>query len=503
MQAAEVRSGWAAARWWPLLVVLAVVPLLYPAVPPLTDLPAHMSRIMVQMDDGRSADITRWYGFEWNLIPNLGTDLLAWVIEPLLGLEPTMKAIAMLVVAMQAAGYLLLSRAAHGRVTATALFALPLAYGNPFQYGFLNFTFAVALATLALALWITPRMAARPVLRWFIFGAVACAVWISHLAGWAVLCLLVGCCELAARYEQTGNLRRALPGGFVASSCLLLPQILSLLWPHSPEHLPTQGFFLVAEKLYFLVNVLADRWTAFDNFCAFALFVLIVFTWRSKATALHKGLALGAIVLFGVFWLLPGWIYGSYYADMRMTPTIFALALIAARPRLASRHMAWLALAGLAFFGVRLAGTTLSMAMWDRQLKQELAVLDSLPRGAQLVSFSALPCRTFVLQGRVRDMHIASYALTRRHAFANDQFAMSGGQLLRIHNPAAGAFDRDPSTIEIGESCNDATPLLDSAAKVPAAIPYLWIVWHTPELPVPGWRVLARSGGSVLYQRVR
>ena len=488
-------------RWWPLLVALAAVPLLYPTVPPLTDLPAHMSRIMVQMDGGRSADIARWYSFEWNLIPNLGTDLLALLLEPRLGLERTMQAIAILIVVLQTAGYLLLSRAAHGRVMPTALFALPLAYGNPFQYGFLNFTFAAALATLALALWISPRMAARPGLRWLVFCPIACVVWISHLAGWAVLCLLVGCCELAARYERDRRLVHALLTGFLASSCLLLPQALSMLWPNTPEPLPTRGFFIMAEKLYHLANVLADRWTLFDNLCALLLVILIVLIWRAPGFVLHKGLALGAAVLFTAYWLLPAWVLGSYYADMRLLPTVFALALVAARPRLPAAHMRWLVLAGLAFFGVRLAGTTVSMALWDRQLRQELSVLDALPRGSQLVSFNALPCRTFVLQGRVRNTHFASYALTLRHAFASDQFAMSGGQLLSIHNPAAGPFDRDPSTIQNGESCPREVPVLEAAARVPPAVPYMWIMWQAGERPVPGWQVVARAGDSVLYRR--
>lgn len=498
------RSGRGLDRWWPLLVLLAVVPLLYPSVPPLTDLPAHMSRFMVQMDGGRSADIVRWYSFEWNLIPNLGTDLLAWALEPMLGLEPAVKAIAIVIVALQTAGYLLLSRTAHGRIGVPVLFALPLAYGNPFQYGFLNFTFATALATLALALWISPRLAARPVLRWLIFCPIACVVWISHLAGWAVLCILVGCCELVARYEESRSPWRALIGGLVASSCLLLPQLLSLLWPRTPAHLPTDGFFRVAEKVYFLGNVLADRWSLFDSLAALVLVILIVLTWRSRAFALHKGLALAAVVLFGVFWFLPAWVYGSYYADMRMTPTIFALAIIALRPALQARHLRWLTIAGLAFFALRLGGTTLSMALWDRQLQSELAVLDAVPRGSQLVTFGAYPCRTFVLLGRARDTHVASYALTRRHAFANDQFAMSGGQLLSIHNPAAGKFEQDDSAFETGERCprSRTVPVLESVAKVPSAIPYLWIVWHTPVLPVPGWQVAVRSGDSILYRRV-
>lgn len=488
-------------RWWPVLVLLSVVPLLYPAVPPLIDLPAHMSRFAVQMDAGRSADIARWYSFSWNLIPNLGTDLLVWVLEPLLGLEPAVKAIVILIIALQTAGFLLLSRAAHGRMTAMALFALPLAYGAPLQHGFLNFTLAIALATLALALWISPAMSARPFLRYAVFGPIACVLWVCHLAGWAVLCVMIGCCELAFRYDRTRQFWRALTGGFGAASCLLLPQVLALLWPGSPERMPSYGFFRLAEKFYFLSNVLTDRWPLFDIAAALVLTVLIALTWRSRSFAVHKGLALGAILLLALFWALPGWVFGSFYADMRLTPAIFAFAMIAVRPRFPEVSTKWLMLAGLVFFGVRLAGTTVSMAMWDRQFRQELAVLDQLPRGSQLVSFSALPCRTYVLQGRTRDMHIPSFALIRRHAFANDQFALSGGQLMRIHNAVAAPFEGDPSSIEIGEPCQGSIPVLDSAARVPAAIPYLWINWHTPERRVPGWQPMTRSGGSILYQR--
>ncbi|MDE8651509.1 hypothetical protein [Novosphingobium album (ex Liu et al. 2023)] len=491
-------------RWALLLVLLALVPLLYPSVPPLTDLPAHMARFMVQLDQGRSADIARWYHFRWNLIPNLGTDLLAEAFVPLFGIEGAMKALAMLIVGLQSAGYLLLARAAHGRIPVTALFALPLAYGNPFQYGFLNFTLGIALATLALALWISPRMAARPLARWALFCVIGSAIWLCHLAAWATLCILVGACELASRHERSGRLVPSLIAGVIASSCLLVPQALSLLWPDTPAHLPTEGFFDWPYKLLYLANVLADRWAAFDVLCALALFGLAAAMWRLPAFALHRGLTLGALVLLAIYLLMPAWVYGSFYADMRMVPITLAIAILAARPteRLGARGQRILAVAAIAFMLVRLAGTTASMAMWDRRLAEELKVLDHLPRGSQLVSFSALPCRTYVLQGRERNMHIASYALTRRHAFASDQFAMSGGQLLSIANPVVGPFDRDPSTIEIGEPCQGSTiPLIDSIRRVPRGVPYLWIIWHVAPRPVPGWQPFARSGDSFLYRR--
>ncbi|GGY91456.1 hypothetical protein ACFSTD_18715 [Novosphingobium colocasiae] len=495
-------------RWCLALVLLCAVPLLYPHTPPLTDLPAHMARFMVQLDAGRSPDIARWYSFHWNLIPNLGTDLLAQALVPLIGLEPTMKAIALLIVILQVSGYLRVAKAAHGlpggAVPITALLALPLAYGNPFQYGFLNFTFTVGLAFHALAFWMDPRLAARPRLRWAIFVPVGCAIWVSHLAGWAVLCLMTGSVEWMARLDRTGRPIPALIRAGLACSCLLVPQVLRMVFPEGdPGHLPTEGLFHFDEKLFLLLNVLADRWQQLDIAFAAVLIGAILTLWVSPRYKLHKGLALAALVLFTAFLLLPRRVYGSFYTDMRMAPTMLALAVLAAGPRLdaVKRGLAVPAAAVIAFLAARLALIGVSMGLWDAQFRADLGVLDRIPYGTQAVTFTAMPCRTFVLQGRERRTHLASFALVRRHAFANDQFEMPGGQLITIHNPAAEPFRVDPSTLEIGEECYGAIPVLDSVAKVPRATRTMWIIWDVPELPVRGWRVVARSGDSVLYRR--
>lgn len=497
------QSGTIPLRWCAALVLLAAVPLFWPVVPPLTDLPGHMSRYMVQMDGGRSADLAQWYSFRWGLLPNLGADLLAWVFEPIVGLRLAVKAIAILIVMLQVAGYLWLSRAAHGRVAVTALFAVPLALGNPFQFGFLNFTLGMALVTLALAWWISPSMADNPRRRWLVFCLVACVIWVCHLAAWATLCVLVGCCELAARFERSGRLLPALWGGFLASTCLLVPQLASMAWPNPAGHLPNENWFRLGLKIYHFANVLADRWDAWDYLCAAGLLALIVAVWRSPRFALHKGLALGTIVLLVVFMVMPGTIYGSAYADMRLTPMIYALALICARPLdLGACRQRMLVVAGIAFVALRLVGNTVSMAAWDEQISKEQAVVEHVPRGSQLLTFIALPCVNFIRQqARVRDVHVASYAMMRRHAFANDQWAMPGGQLMSIDNPAAGPFIDAQTGALVGESCQGFNQLLTAIDRVPDGIPRLWVVWHVPELPLAGWRPVARSGDSVLYLR--
>ena len=58
------------------MVLLAFVPLLYPPIPPLVDLPGHMGRFHVQMELAHSPLLQRYYEYHWALVGNLGVDLL-------------------------------------------------------------------------------------------------------------------------------------------------------------------------------------------------------------------------------------------------------------------------------------------------------------------------------------------------------------------------------------------------------------------------------------------
>jgi hypothetical protein len=56
-----------------LAVLISTLPLLWPDVPPLTDLPGHMGRYRIQIDIENSPALASFYAFEWGLIGNLGS----------------------------------------------------------------------------------------------------------------------------------------------------------------------------------------------------------------------------------------------------------------------------------------------------------------------------------------------------------------------------------------------------------------------------------------------
>src|SRR5688572_24199008 len=87
----ETRPLWEHPAMLAAFVVLSALPLFWPDVPPLLDLPGHMGRYRVQLDLAASPALQQFYGFKWALIGNLGIDLLVELLAPLIGLEPAVK----------------------------------------------------------------------------------------------------------------------------------------------------------------------------------------------------------------------------------------------------------------------------------------------------------------------------------------------------------------------------------------------------------------------------
>ena len=133
------RPWWETHAFIAAMILLSVVPLLYPPIPPLVDLLGHMGRYRVQLDVATSPWLSNYYGFDWAPIGNLGVDLLVELLGPILGLELAVKLIVMVIPPLTVLGFLWVAREVHNRIPPTAFFALPFVYSHPFLFGFANF----------------------------------------------------------------------------------------------------------------------------------------------------------------------------------------------------------------------------------------------------------------------------------------------------------------------------------------------------------------------------
>jgi hypothetical protein len=498
------RAFWERRDFVLAMILLSVLPLLWPDVPPLLDLPGHMGRYRVQLDLAASPDLQQFYGFHWQLIGNLGIDLLVVVLEPLFGLETAVKLVVLTIPALTAGGLLWVAYEVHGRVPPTALLAIPFAYNYPFLFGFANFALAMGLALVAFAFWLRLARLGHQRMRAALFMPISVVIWVVHAFGWGTLGVLAFSAELVRQHD---NGRNFIAAGFWAGiHCLALvpPVALMLMWRSNAAGL-TVDYFNWERKWDWLVMALRDRWEWFDVGALALCVLMLLWSIVDRRMSWSRNLAASFLFLVIVFALLPRIVFGSAYADMRLAPYLFAIALVAIRFREKATFgfQRGIAIAALAFVLVRTGGATASMWLYDRSYDRELAALDHVPHGARLVSFSGRECVEPWAMTRL--LHLPAMAVVRRHAFSNDQWTMAGAQLLTVRYKPGWPFIRDATQVVTARRCRREVwrTMNEALAFFPRdAFDYVWLISPPPydRSLTRGLRPVWRDGSSVLYR---
>lgn len=492
--------------FWPLCLAIclaSIAPLLLVDLPPLVDLYGHLGRYAVQTDLANRPEIQPYYSFEWKLIGNLGADLLVQALHGWLGLETSVRVIVMAIQFLGAAGILLMCRAVHGRITPFAFFALPLLYGFPFNYGFLNFALAMALGMLAFTVWLHLCRKQRRIWARLWLGGVGAAIWVCHTYGWAflgVLCTSTALAEsLKARETPLATFRRLL------SACwpLLLPLVPMLLWRADAGGSETGGWF-VHLKILWLISPLRTKWFVLDFTSLLVVYALIYLAARSKQVEFDRSLGIAAALCFACFLALPMCVFSSMFADMRLMPYVLILALLAISvDRLEPRKLQLLGLVAFAFFAGRTGTTGLAYIAQDREIAAALPATEAIPKGARVAFLVVKPCEV-EWQLPVLD-HLGGVALARRSVFVNDQWQQPGVNLLDVHYAAARSFDQDPSQMVLPDGCDNPqypnfTPLMRQFPR--NAFTHVWIIGELPS-PMPamaGLHPVPHDGKGTLYK---
>jgi hypothetical protein len=490
-------GAWLDRRWvWLLLAMAAAIPLLWPQEPPLVDLLGHMGRYHVQLYGDHVPSLAEAFRFEWRLLGNLGVDLLIVPFAAMLGVELGTKLIVLAIPPLTVCGMLLVAREAHGRVPATALFALPLAYAYPFQFGFINFSLSVALALHALALWLYLGRIGQLRLRALLFVPLACVIWLAHLVGWGLLGLSAFGAELVRRRRARESVPSSIFWSGLSCAALALPLIPMILLRSDAPEAATFDLFNWDAKIFWAMSLLRDRWQSFDMLSAWLLLIVIGIALVRRR--LDPLLGLPALLCFVAFLLMPRVVIGSAYADMRLLPFTVALAILAIRPAPAAK---WIAAAGLLFLGTRLAANTVSLALYNQSYRDELRALDFLPRGSSVLSLVVRPCGNAWTTPRLD--HLPAFAIIRRDAFTNDQWTVDGAQPLKVIKPGVGRYGSDPSQLVYPKHCRgDGSDLQGAVSEFNrAAFDHVWVIGGS--VRAPDLEPLWSNGHSTLYRVTR
>ncbi len=288
------------------------------------------------------------------------------------------------------------------------------------------------------------------------------------------------------------------------AAVMLLPVVFILAWRSGIQHGITGRWFDAKLKLLFLIWSLRDRWSWFDSASVVLALAVIVAARLLKVLTFSRNLVFSALVLFAGFLIIPYVVFSSAYADMRLIPYVIAVMLLAIRFRddMPPRTATILAVAGLAFYVVRIAGNTASLAIAANDQSAKLEALDHVPMGSRVVSLVGNGCgNPWPLP---RNTHLPAMVIVRRHGFSNDQWVTEGINLLSLRYRGAGHFTADPSQIVWQPRCEKMywNQQRAFAAIPPGGFDYLWLIDMPPVDPryLAGMEVVWSGRGSKLYR---
>lgn len=470
-----------------ILALVCTIPILAVRLPPLNDTLGHIGRFSLQTGLGSDPWLQQFYSIHWKLVGNLGSDILVQIMAPALGVVGSVKAILALTQFIAALAILLISRELYGRITAFSLIGLPFIYGYPFTYGFMNFSLSMSLALLAFVLWLRLGKRQAWLMRAALFAPISLGIWLCHVYGWVFLGILCTGAALAeARDEGCGWLTTLWRTG-LRCACLLGPAIPLLLWRADTTGAKTEGWFFMGAKFIWTFSALRLENRYIDVGSVGVAIFAVVAALRIERLPRHRGLWWATGIATIAFLVLPSMLFGSAFADMRLAPYIYILAMLSfdttALPLIRGRVFMTI---GLIFLCLRLGLTTTVYVERENRLHGYLKALSVIPPHSRIITMVPLPCG-WPLPWIV---HIGSLAIPERQSFANDQWQDPGANLLRVHYPAAAGFEADPAQIiaptEYGkdDSCasSDKLTLGEALASFPTeAFDYLWLANVNPK----------------------
>jgi hypothetical protein len=365
----------------------------------------------------------------------------------------------------------------------------------------------MAFAFLAFALWLRLARTGRLKLRAILFVPLSAIIWVTHAYGWGTLGVMAFSAELVRQRDSVRNPLQAFPHAAVHCLPIAPPLLLMLLWRSGQAGGATGDWFNWADKWNWLLMTFRDRWKYFDQAMLGVLWGLLYVAVRSPRMEFSRNLAASALLLLLVYLLLPGSVFGSAFADMRLTPYMLAIAIIGIRFRVtvAPAYVSGFAIAAILCIVLRMGGTTLSYWLEDRAYDRELKALVQIPYGARLISFVGSTCK---LPWQLpRFTHLPGMPLVRKRAFSNDQWGTAGAQLLTVHYPDAATWRSSPSETVVPQRCpgepwRSASEALNDFPR--GAFDYVWLIKGPQVDPkaLHGLQPLWRDGTSTLYRVV-
>ena len=505
----SVRGGFRPAVLITLIVAfltVALIPLFTCSPLPLADYPNHLARMYIITSLGHSPLLQRYYEIHWQLIPNLALDLVVPPLARFMPLEWAMLLFTGITLVSLVTGCFAVHRALFGRLSYAPFAVFLLLYNRQFLWGFLNYLFSLGLALLTFALWVALRR--KPIgVRCGIFVILALMVFVSHLAGFGVLGVLIVGYEVHSFLQ--GKDCRALRNDLVAATIVLgLPAALFLLFSPTRTRSTPSALWELRSRIIGLMDAFNNYTLALDA----ATFLLVVTAigvgLLLRKARLHSRMWLPLVSLALIYCVINPQLLGSTGADRRLIPALFLVLACSLEWNVRERY--FVAAIGLVFL-VRTAVVIKNWSAANVIYSANVQVIDQIPRGVKVAA--AVGELNFPQLNNPPVLHLPNMAVIRRQVLINSLFVYDGVQPLRFKPEYKGLFDTGIYSqlyeVDVRAHPNGKGPLITTLNPFErihlTGFDYLLLVNKRYfGYPVPGsLRPVYSAADTVLYQVLR
>lgn len=352
-----------------------------------------------------------------------------------------------LTIALYVLGCHLLAFGIYGRPSWLAPMCGLLAYHSPFQYGFANFSFGLALFLVVFGLWIRSRE--RPSIpKRMALAVLTVVLYVAHLAGFLFLAIGVVWVtafkvlseKLSVRQVLSDVSLLAVPVALQAYPWANKVRVGSVIWATMGEKLVgVAGLFL--SYVYWLDGMLL----------LMILFTFGLLTWRGWLRVSRTYFWLGAL-FFLLFLICPkqATIGGGSGADDRFVLPATLLILLSARIVAPRRWTKTLGILVLTCLIARCGEITWEWSRLGLKTARLTAALDQVRPDSRIYVLYRIPEDLREAKLARANLHVASYEIIRRQAIPGNFYAVRGAEPIFFRDPAQWADSESPRILQRG-----------------------------------------------------
>jgi len=386
---AEIQSPLAVSLALLFTLIVLLLPLAVAKYPALVDFPNHLARHYIGASIDSSAELQRYYSYQWRPVPNMAGDVIFMLLNVFFPPLESERIIVAIAIAAWVIAPFVLNRAIWGKWSIAPSLCGLLVFNNSLRGGLENFLIASALSVLAFALWIHWRDRSS-VGRIIVFTVLASLIYFGHFMAWIVLGLFIGPYELQRAITGEGP-RLTRLGRLAAAAVPFLPGIL-LFWTLRLTARTTGDFATLyggfESRMYAIISPFLMYHVVPDLLALIVVFGVLA--WRAlmpNGRIIHPSLVYVLIALFIASLFAPAVVQDTRGVHVRL-PAILLAVLIASIDWQHVERWRWRAI-GAAFviaLVVRSGSITSYWLKHTAEVNELRKSFEKLDRGAAVLS---------------------------------------------------------------------------------------------------------------------